>query len=419
MAKLTALLLAGLFVVAAARDQDKMSRLIWTTPTDNSKCTMKKQGDILTSGDCELQVSDDDLAAQVATAMAGMDDLVADVNDLKSEVAEMESYVDKFDGGVHRLLCKNKVTPTTLMTVDGARAVHGDAFCRYNCKTGFHDAGNNGNCVACLETCDQGYKLTGACTTTTKPTCELDLEYCPASLPSDLTIPDATALPLVNARSIGHTLNVVCKESKYKSTITCGADRKWTTDGSCSGTACLGACSGTNCHDGMKTVTIEGETREVFCTYEVINGKTYGFDAQVYHGHRTYRRTDRNSCPTGTDIWVPRSKSVLEAVFRQFGSNANGMGIYRTSNGCGGCTGHAMVSGGEQTRRGWTSVAAVPEPWFLRSVRYGEPNGDYSANCWLGAWGRDGHGAHFNDLNCGYSYTTYVCSTNPEWAQTH
>ena len=30
----------------------------------------------------------------------------------------------------------------------------------------------------------------------------------------------------------------------------------------------------------------------------------------------------------------------------------------------------------------WTSVAG--SPWFLRETEYSEPNGDYTAGCWLG-----------------------------------
>jgi hypothetical protein len=61
---------------------------------------------------------------------------------------------------------------------------------------------------------------------------------------------------------------------------------------------------------------------------------------------------------------------------------------------------------------GWTSVDG--DPWFMRSTTHSEPNGDYTADCWLytDGYGFDDSGFLFNDWGCGYSYTNYLCSTN-------
>jgi hypothetical protein len=186
--------------------------------------------------------------------------------------------------------------------------------------------------------------------------------------------------------------------------------------------SCTEVCSRQgDCTDGMKWVNIGGAVKEVFCTFE--NG--YGFDAQIATGSETRRSTDANSCPSGTNIWVPRSKSVQEAVFRKFGSAADITGVYKNSNGCGGCTSHAMKSGGTQTAHGWTSVASPATPWHLRDAAYSEPNGDYHANCWLSTYSSadegsyDNQGTKFNDGNCNAVASQYLCSTNPAWPVTH
>lgn len=191
----------------------------------------------------------------------------------------------------------------------------------------------------------------------------------------------------------------------------------------CAGVCCQ-ACSGTTCVDGYYSVDIVGFPRHVFCTYQTINGFIYAYDAQLASGRTTHQHTDANSCPMGTDIWVPRSKKVQEEVFKIFKDHADITGIYKPSNGCGGCTDHAMKSGGEQSRHGWTSVASPAEPWILRDFAYSEPNGDYTGNCWLFAYHGaheghyDGSGTKFNDDNCAYGASSYVCSTNPAWGAT-
>ena len=44
--------------------------------------------------------------------------------------------------------------------------------------------------------------------------------------------------------------------------------------------------------------------------------------AGIDDGARTKRYTDQNSCPPGTDIWVPRTKKILDAVHEHYGSVA-------------------------------------------------------------------------------------------------
>ena len=52
--------------------------------------------------------------------------------------------------------------------------------------------------------------------------------------------------------------------------------------------------------------------------------------------------------------------------------------------------------------------------WWLRSTSYSEPNGDYTANCFMGGGSvTSATDITFNDMNCGYaSGNYYICSTN-------
>ena len=136
-------------------------------------------------------------------------------------------------------------------------------------------------------------------------------------------------------------------------------------------------------------------------------------------GARTYRRTDANSCPTGTDILVLRTHAIASKARARYGTGVGPGGIYGIANGCGGCGSHAMNSGSAAQTAHWRSVGpstgAPDQPWYLRSNTYTEPNGDYTQNCWLylSGWS-EGTGYTLNDGSCSYSYTSYVCSTN-EW----
>ena len=63
-----------------------------------------------------------------------------------------------------------------------------------------------------------------------------------------------------------------------------------------------------------------------------------------------------------------------------------------------------------------TTAWRVPDDgkWYLRDTTYTEPNGDYTANAFLGLWSLDDQGnVTFNDGWDGYyTGTSIICSTN-------
>merc|ERR1719408_1211160 len=120
----------------------------------------------------------------------------------------------------------------------------------------------------------------------------------------------------------------------------------------------------------------------------------------------------KNSCPGGTKIFSPASRTDWQSFFGYAGSLYAPhwiIDVTRPQNGCGGCTSNAMNSGNRRQKSWRTSDGS---PWWLRSSRYSEPNGDYSANCFLDLWHgkpRNENSVAFNDGNCNYHSKSYYC----------
>merc|ERR1719247_1719851 len=92
---------------------------------------------------------------------------------------------------------------------------------------------------------------------------------------------------------------------------------------------------------------------------------------------------DRNSCPKGTKIFAPSSKTDWTTLLGSAKALKDPhwiVDITRPQNGCGGCTSNPMNSHNLNQKSWKTSDGA---PWWLRSDKYKEPSGDYSANCFM------------------------------------
>jgi hypothetical protein len=50
--------------------------------------------------------------------------------------------------------------------------------------------------------------------------------------------------------------------------------------------------------------------------------------------------------------------------------------------------------------------------WWMRDSTYGEPNGNYTGNCWLSMYKFDPNDIQFDDNYCLFSTSKYICSTN-------
>lgn len=133
-------------------------------------------------------------------------------------------------------------------------------------------------------------------------------------------------------------------------------------------------------------------------------------------GTSTCRFDAANSCTAlGMNLAIPRSKAHFKAMVARYGSAYFAVlpGVYSTASG--NYTNCAMKSGGCGNWRALDNGA-----WWVRDSSFTEPNGDYTAGCWLGitaggytiteATLESGQG--FNDGNCAYCATSYICSTN-------
>jgi hypothetical protein len=124
-----------------------------------------------------------------------------------------------------------------------------------------------------------------------------------------------------------------------------------------------------------------------------------------------YRSSQKNSCPSGMKIFAPRSRADWRTFFNSAGPLRSPhwiIDITRPQNGCGGCTRYSMKSSTPQQASWRTSDAAA---WWLRNSRYNEPNGDYTANCFMDLWKNPNHenNIKFNDWRCNYRSRSYYC----------
>jgi len=129
------------------------------------------------------------------------------------------------------------------------------------------------------------------------------------------------------------------------------------------------------------------------------------------------RSHEKNSCPDGTKLFSPRSHGDWKTFFASASPLRDPhfiMDVTRPQNGCGGCGGHAMNSQ-NPAQHSWRTTDH--SPWWLRGTPDNkEPNGDYSANCYMNVGDepadRSGEINGTNDHNCEYHSKSYYCQAS-------
>ena len=145
-----------------------------------------------------------------------------------------------------------------------------------------------------------------------------------------------------------------------------------------------------------------------------MKGYSAGQLVKISNGLRVRKSTEKDSCPDGWKIWSPRNKNDWTIVYNAMGKNINNypkkphfiVDVTRPANGCGGCTKYAMKSNIAQQGSWKTKDGST---WWLRDAKYNEPNGDYHANCYLHVYDVSPSNVKFNDGNCNYKSSAYLC----------
>ncbi|CAL1147383.1 unnamed protein product [Cladocopium goreaui] len=133
----------------------------------------------------------------------------------------------------------------------------------------------------------------------------------------------------------------------------------------------------------------EIDARSCTCTDVDLKGKKWspgGLKKCVGNCKKVSKATEVNDCPKDWKIFSPRSKEDWETiisldVIKDVLKPHLVVDITQDKNGCGGCTAKAMNSD-EDGQSMWKTLDS--SAWWLRASKYGEPNGDYIANCFLG-----------------------------------
>ena len=84
--------------------------------------------------------------------------------------------------------------------------------------------------------------------------------------------------------------------------------------------------------------------------------------------------------------------------------------VTRGADGCGGCSKDAMqpaMNSDEPAQSSWRT--ADGSAWWLRDDKFVEPNGAYSANCYLVVYGVEPDDIKFNDIHCAIHSKDYLC----------
>jgi hypothetical protein len=164
-----------------------------------------------------------------------------------------------------------------------------------------------------------------------------------------------------------------------------------------------------NADDGEYEIDAGFGPVTVHCDMETDGG---GYTSvAVDDGLETFRSTDANSCHAlGMDIVVPRTRAHWASLLAQYDTTYFSIvpGISKPAPG-GNFTTIAMNSD-EVPPDTWQALDG--KEWWLRDTRYTEPNGDYTANCWLSMFYWVVDDLRFNDGSCSASATSYICSTN-------
>jgi hypothetical protein len=149
------------------------------------------------------------------------------------------------------------------------------------------------------------------------------------------------------------------------------------------------------------------------CTKLTLNGDySAGAIVKCENCVEVKKSDQKNSCPKGQKLFSPQTREDWKTFLASGGAPLRQphwiIDVTRPANGCGGCT-RADMNSASTSQSTWRTEDK--SPWWLRSSRYNEPNGDYSANCYLDLWQTPSNenSVTWNDGNCNYRSKSYYC----------
>ena len=213
-----------------------------------------------------------------------------------------------------------------------------------------------------------------------------------------------------------HPANQICTVASGTGTITSGDVSSVVVTCAVPTTCKAILAANQSAKDGMYMIDPDGAGPKmpvsVFCDMTTDGGGYTMYP--VTGGISTSRFDQATSCDTvGLKLVIPRTKGHLTMMYTKYGAGSFQVlpGVYGLVGG-GNYTGCAMNSKDATCGKNW--VATDKGAWWARDTAFSEPNGDYTAGCWLSLGGPDANGNFtFNDANCNYSTgTSYICSDN-------
>jgi hypothetical protein len=137
----------------------------------------------------------------------------------------------------------------------------------------------------------------------------------------------------------------------------------------------------------------------------------------VPDGVTTYSVNDSNSCQSlGMDLVIPRSRPHALSLIATYGAGNIVPGVYGTVNEED--DSQCPMFSANPCASNWVSIDGGD--WFLNQFSTGQPDGNYTAGCWIPpVFGSNADGFLIDDAQnannpggCEYASSTYVCSLN-------
>jgi hypothetical protein len=200
-----------------------------------TQITFKPPAGAASVGDCELVYAGNELTLSSNCVLSAN----------KANVAAVDSHKNQMTAVVQSIantVCPHHIEISQESHMDGTNyghydgwtnhSVHGDSFCRFDCKTG-HYSPQDGECQQCVTSCSTGYTITGTCGGDSNYECEQDESFCSTS---SLDFPGANQNGQEVNKPYGSKVSITCAAGYHavgSPEMLCGSDGQFRAVGRC------------------------------------------------------------------------------------------------------------------------------------------------------------------------------------------